>query len=415
MKILYVVQNYYPSIGGTQILFQNLAERSKDYYNDEAVVYTTNSYIGPDKKEFLKIEKNQETINGIQVFRFPFIKFHYWLSSKIILFLKVANITVPQIIQRYRSGPWSPSLQNAINETDADVIFGSSSSYLFMLYPLLRHKLKNPKPFVFQGSIHFSENEEHNVLFTKTLQAINASEYYISNTNYEKERLIKLGVDANKIVVTGTAVDMQIFEQGKREYYRSILGLGQDDILVGYIGRIEATKGIDVLIDSFLEARKSNPLLHLVIAGFKSNYANQIEATVQTFESGIREKISFVYNLSVQEKANLYHAIDIYVLPSINESFGMVFLEAWSCKKPVIGADIGAIRSVISNGIDGLLMQPTNVNDLKEKILLLSNDKNLRTKLGLNGFTKTVENYTWPVIVKKYRDVFVMAKNKFNV
>ena len=55
MKVLYVVQNYYPSIGGTQILFQNIAEKSLAYYNDEGVVYTTNSYFGPDKKEFKKI------------------------------------------------------------------------------------------------------------------------------------------------------------------------------------------------------------------------------------------------------------------------------------------------------------------------------------------------------------------------
>lgn len=413
MKILFVVQNYFPSIGGTQILFQNVAERCQEYYQDESIVYTTNSLIGPDKTQFKKIEKAMEMVNGVAVNRFPFIRFHYWLSSKIIMLFKLAKVNVPQRIQRYRSGPWSPSLTKAMNSTDADVICASSSSYLYMLYPLYRHKLSNPKPFVFQGAIHFSEDVNYQVLFNKTIDAIKASDYYLANTSYEKERLTMMGVDPEKIVVTGIGVDMEIYANGDRQYHRQKLGLSETDILVGYIGRIEITKGIDILVEAMQTAQQQNTNLHLVIAGFKSDYAGQLEQLVEQLDKKLQ--VHFIYNLSMEEKINLYHALDVFVLPSVNESFGMVFLEAWSCRKPVIGTDKGAIRSVVSDGVDGLLMKPNDPLHLSTKILELSQDKDMRDCFGANGFNKTAENYTWPVIIKKYRDVFTMAINKFHV
>ncbi len=413
MRILYVLQNYYPSIGGTQILFQNIAENCHVTYHDECIVYTTDSYIGPDKKWFREIEKKTEVINGITIHRFSFFQFYYWTFSKIIKALKLLHIPVPEIISRYRSGPCSPSLIKAINETDADVILASSCSYLYMLYPLWRNKLKNPKPFVFQGAVHFSDDPTHHALFNKTLQAIKASDYYLANTEYEKERLVGLGVPENIIVVTGIAVDMDLYMNGDKQYYRKLFGLNEEDILIGYIGRIEPTKGIDVLVAAINELKQEGVNLHLVIAGFKSIYSVELENYIAALGGIEKLQIHFLYDIAVSEKVDLYHALDIYVLPSINESFGMVFLEAWSCKKPVIGADIGAIRSVIHNGVDGLLMKPNDFMDLAQKIKFLMNDRDTRLQFGMNGFKKTAENYTWPIVTKKYRDVLLMAKEKF--
>ena len=93
----------------------------------------------------------------------------------------------------------------------------------------------------------------------------------------------------------------------------------------------------------------------------------------------------------------------------------MVFLEAWACKKPVIGTFIGAVASVITDGEDGLLAEPENVQDFSEKILLLARDEMLRNKMGTNGYSKTKKNYTWDITTKKYRDTFIKAKEKFDV
>ena len=91
----------------------------------------------------------------------------------------------------------------------------------------------------------------------------------------------------------------------------------------------------------------------------------------------------------------------------------MVFLEAWACKKPVIGANIGAVASVISDKIDGLLMQPADATDLSNKILLLANDKSMRLKMGGEGFKKVEQNYTWDIVLKKYRMACIKAIDTF--
>ncbi len=101
------------------------------------------------------------------------------------------------------------------------------------------------------------------------------------------------------------------------------------------------------------------------------------------------------------------------MLPSKEESFGIVFLEAWSFSKPVVGANIGAIASLIEDGTDGLLFEPDNPESLAEKLTLLINSEQLRNELGNNGHKKFSEQYTWDVVAKKFRDVYQSAITKF--
>ncbi|HNE93394.1 MAG TPA: glycosyltransferase family 4 protein, partial [Chitinophagaceae bacterium] len=242
---------------------------------------------------------------------------------------------------------------------------------------------------------------------------IKASEYYLCNTAYEKNRLTALGVNQENIVITGCPVNITQYENAKGHEVRKQLNLSSNDVLIGYIGRLEATKSIPVLINAFEAAFQKNNQLHLVIAGFETAYLKQLKQIVAKLDANIQCKISFLISISENEKANLFQAIDVLVLPSTNESFGIVFLEAWACKKPVIGTAIGAVSSVISNGTDGLLMQPYNTIDLTEKILQLSNDKNLREFMGANGYNKVIQNYTWEIVTKKFRDTYVAAIEKF--
>lgn len=413
---MFVVQNYFPSVGGTQIFFQNLAEKCTAVYKDEVHVFTTNSYYGPEKKYFKKAGPDKEVINNVNISRFGFIRFHLYFSGVLKkIFYKVFN-SLPDFFLKYLYGPWSPSLIKAMNDSDADIVMAGTSDYLYMHYPLYRHNYKNPKPFVFQGAIHFMEDESRKVISATTLEAIKKSDCYIANTYYEKERLIKLGVDAETIAVAGSSVDMDLFKNGNRNYYRDLFKLKETDILLGYIGRIEATKNLDVLLAAFELISHSVGNIHLVIAGYtNSTYAKVIEKNIASLRKRSNINIHTVYSLSETEKVNLYHALDIFISPSVNESFGMVFLEAWCCRKPVIAMSTGAIRSVINDGIDGLLCMPCNAGTLATKTMVLVHNERLRRSMGENGYQKTEDNYTWDIIAKKYRDTLIKAKEKFDV
>ncbi len=414
MKILHVVLNYYPSVGGTQVLYKNISENCIKRYNDAVKVFTVDSYYGSHSNQYKEIFPKQETINGVNIKRFSFCRKHkYWFRLLNKIMIKMLGKSSP-LLNRYITGPWSSSLMKAMYQTDADVISASSLGFYYMHYPLFRHTLKNPKPFVFQGAIHFPYNKEEHGIPAKMLEAIKASDYYLCNTEYEKNRLIQLGVNEEMLVITGSAVDVEKFSKGNGADMRNHLQLNDDDILISYIGRLEATKSIIVLIDAFVQAYQKNNQLKLVIAGFTTDYVQKIKAHISNLSEAYQQNIFIVLNLEETEKINLYHATDMLVLPSVNESFGMVFLEAWSCKKPVIGTNIGAIKSVIDEGKNGLLMQPENANDLADKIVLLANNKELRIAMGLDGYNKTCNNFTWEIVTEKMRNTYIQAIQKFN-
>ena len=413
MKILHALTNYHPSIGGTQIFYKNISEKCITNFGDEVIVYASDSYYAPHNSNYKKINIKKEIINEVYIQRFPFYHWHVLPAKKAIRICEKLFNRVPAILYKYLAGPWSSSFKDALDTTDADIISGSPFGYLHMDYPLYRHKLNNPKPFVFQGALHFSNDNSGKILPPAMLNAIKHSEYYVANTEYEKKNLGQLGVDEKNIVVIGSAVNMDMYTMKNCDSFQKKNNIIDNDKVVAYIGRIASSKSIEILIKAFKKIAQSDIKLKLIIAGFDSNYSHVLKIFVEKNFNDIKNRIFFFIGLSDEEKVHLYHSIDVLVLPSKEESFGMVFLEAWSCRKPVIGVNIGAIRSVISNENDGLLFEPENVDDLAHKILRLLGDKNMRDKFGENGYNKTAKNYTWPVVTKKYREVYQNAIDKF--
>ena len=124
--------------------------------------------------------------------------------------------------------------------------------------------------------------------------------------------------------------------------------------------------------------------------------------------------ITLYTNITDLQKTEILRITDVLVLPSKEESFGVVFLEAWAFSKAVIGANIGAVASLIDQGGDGLLFEPDNAEDLAKKIKILVENEPLRKTLGNNGNIKFNKNYTWDIVAQKFRAVYEEAIIKFN-
>jgi len=122
-----------------------------------------------------------------------------------------------------------------------------------------------------------------------------------------------------------------------------------------------------------------------------------------------RSRVIRICDFKDEDKASIFDALDVFALPSVGESFGIAYLEAWMCGKPVIGARIGPTSAVIDDGVDGLLAKPYDPDDLAAKLVELLSDPEKRERMGQNGRTKTLNRFTWNQIVDKmehiYRDV----------
>ena len=147
----------------------------------------------------------------------------------------------------------------------------------------------------------------------------------------------------------------------------------------------------------------------MVIAGAATNYTAALQKI-----SAENPDVIICSNLSHKEKCLVLPAADMLVLPSGEESFGVVFIEAWSFCKPVIGANIGAVASVIDNGKDGLLFETNNSESLYKCIELLLNDTDKSISFGNAGFQKVQQKYTWKIIAPAFRNVYEMAIEKFH-
>jgi len=407
MKIVHISHLYYPSSGGVQFFFKNISERLVKDYGDDVTVVTTNSYYGPERKIFKKIEPAEEVINGVKVIRFPYRRWHikpYAFISKILAKLSIKKPEA-MVLQSY--GPVSSQMKKYLVNIQADAFCGSSSNYYYMQLPLWRKC-----NFFYFGSIHWEHDESKSTLYPAQVASMNASTLCLANTAYEKGRMVKSGVKPEKIFVLGVGVDMEPLTNISVEdvaTFRKEIGVPEDALLIGYAGRIEKTKNVLLLIKSFEKIALQFPDVYLIIAGSGSDYVAELQVYCNNLPAPISERIRWQVNFAIEKKAIIFNSIDLLVLPSHNESFGLVFLEAWSCKKPVIGASIGAVRDVINDRADGLLFEMDNEQSLSEKLVTLINDDTLRRMMGETGFTKVKEHYTWDIIVSRLRNCYLQA------
>lgn len=409
MKILHLVHNYYPSPGGPQYTMKHLSEKMIAYYGDEVKVLTSNSVYGPHHELYEKISPAFEVIDNVKIFRMPFRRWHFGLitfAGKV--YGKLTGKALPLDIRKLKYGFDSPALIRYLNSSDADVVMGTTSINNFTEYPAWRFKKGKAKPFVLYGAIHIHNDGE---IGETELMKINAADCYIANTQYEKDQLVLKGVDDEKIKVIGTGIDVNEYEvdENKINDFKQKYKIKDDDIVIGYVGSIKSGKGVDILVEAFIKAFNHHKNIKLLVCGSYNGYADELKQKAQ------QRNLPFIIinNFNDADKAVYLHAMDIFVLPSASESFGVVFLEAWACGKPVIGSSIGAVRSLISDGEDGLIFEKKNADSLYQSIIKLISDKELRERIGANGYKKAAEIYNWPRIVRLYREAYLFAVDKF--
>jgi glycosyltransferase involved in cell wall biosynthesis len=410
VKILNVTQNYFPSVGGPQYVIQHVSEKLVEYYEDNVEVCTTNSLYAPESKLYKRIDPAVEVINGVKVHRLPFNRWHYPLvtvAGKV--YGKLLNKALPFSITKQRYGLNSPAISRMMEASTADVIMAKTIIYNFADYPLWRFRTKNPKPFVLYGALHLHvEIPENSPAITRA----KACDCYVSNTEYERRKLIDYGVEADKIVTIGIGVTPEHFVVAEAEVqaFKQNNGIKETDVLIGYIGRLVKGKGVPVVMDAFRKLYAENKNVKLLLAGGTTDYVPELRKIIKEEQL----PVILIEDFDEGMKGLLYNTLDIFVLASQSESFGIVFLEAWVCKKPVIATRIGAIASLLSEGKDSFLFKQKDVDSLVSKLKILIANPALRAEMGLNGYQKVMDNFTWRKIIAKYRDTYELAISKFN-
>ncbi len=408
MNILHVSHNYFPVVGGAEVMIQHLSEGLAQ----RGHVVTLLTSNAPSNEAYVNaaikpLPPGEETLNGVRVRRLPLFQLPTPLRTAFnALMLAVWRSRLPanDLIRILWTGPYVPSLHREMLSAPADLVTAIPFPFLH-IYQAARVARKRRLPFVVVPCTHplddwAFDNPRHYLLLRRA-QAV------IANTSYEKVFLVSKGVPDERVYVLGEGVDPRKFNRAARGDFRAQHGIGPEDPVILFVGRKAEGKGLDLLLSAMRQVWEAEPTAWLVIAGSSSDFfRHRIEPEIDRLPEALRRHLANLNDFQEEEKDALYTDCDVLVLPSKVESFGIVFLEAWACGKPVIGCQTGPVASVVSDGVDGLLVPCGDVPALSSAIRRLLGDAGLRRCLGEAGREKVLRQYTWAQIVSRLEDLY---------
>jgi UDP-glucose:(heptosyl)LPS alpha-1,3-glucosyltransferase len=215
------------------------------------------------------------------------------------------------------------------------------------------------------------------------------------------------GID-NDLPVVYIGLDQQIFNPESclrnRAAMRAQLGLADGQFVLLLVGNDWKKKGIAALLEA-LAALKDLPLI-LVVAG--KDDSTPYQARIR--ELGLEGRVMF--QPSRADVQNYYAVADVYVGPSLEDTFAQPPAEAMACGLPVITTATNGTAEIMTDGVDGLIVQdPNNAADLAAKIRLLFDNPALRQRMG-HAASQTAKNYTWDRNGEQMRAIFAERLNR---
>ena len=246
-------------------------------------------------------------------------------------------------------------------------------------------------------------------------QVVKASTGLIANTDAEAASLVSL-YDAcpDNVFVVAPGVDLQTFSPGSgKSTARIKLNIAPDAIMLTFVGRIQPHKGPDVLLRAVAEMVTHSPHLKaklavVIMGGASGSGLNELDKLkVLAKFLKIEDVTHFVAPVKRDELANWYRASDLVCVPSYSESFGLVALEAQACGTPVVATAIGGLRTAVSDGISGSLVDGHDPKAWSAVISRLIAEPQRRLLLSMgavvhashfgweNTAHKTLEVYDW--------------------
>jgi glycosyltransferase involved in cell wall biosynthesis len=205
-----------------------------------------------------------------------------------------------------------------------------------------------------------------------------------------------LPLDGSKIHTLPYGVDADALwaQRGDPQAIRDELGIPSSAVLVGMVGRLEEPKGQDLLLKAFRRLIERFSSLHLMLVGEPplEHLSYTIYLKELARELGISDRVHFT---GFQAKTAPYYAcLDLFVMASHCESFGLVLLEAMSQGLPIIATNAGGVPEIIADGVNGLLIPAKDEKGLSDALATLIEDESLRRRLGQQGYQDVREKFS---------------------
>jgi glycogen synthase len=412
MKILHVIQRYYPSLGGSEKLFQVLSEKfAADGH--KVTVFTANGLAIYSFWNRGRAECNipYEIINGVEVNRFK-IKYLYWHNSTLDWLSKIPCEFMHRLFV-YPSAYIPDFYKMMFRKLDFDIVHATSLPYNCIVYPAYRIAKHNNIPFVLTPHVHTGEQSNQDTLKICTkphhIKLMMESDMVITKSDIEKRAIMKFNVPESNLINIGNGIEPSDLSDGNPERFRTKFKVNAPFLL--HVCHICLPKGSNFLIESMKLLWEAGIDLKLALMG---THSDDFKVFYASLPENVKENIINLGNVPDSDKSDALAACEMFSMPSITDAFGLVYLEAWFHKKPVIGAYAGGVPEVIDDGKDGYLVPFNDKYILAELILKLHQNPKLAATMGMQGYNKVIEKYTWDKIYKETKAVYenLIERNK---
>ncbi len=193
------------------------------------------------------------------------------------------------------------------------------------------------------------------------------------------------------------------------EYDQKFIKNKNHDIIILSVSTLIKRKKIDLNIKAIRNLKQKIPNIKYLIVG-EGNERDQLEKLVRKY--CLQKNVFFLGRLDNKEVLKLMENVTIFSLPSINESFGVVYLEAMAHGIPIIACKGEGIEDVIKDGTNGFLVEPNNVIELTNKMLYIINNPKKIIKICKKAYKLVTENYSWNNNAKKYKNIYMKIINE---
>ena len=212
-----------------------------------------------------------------------------------------------------------------------------------------------------------------------------------------------------KVIYNG--IDPDLFKPASIEekiLKKRELGLNKNDFVLGNVGRMDYWKNQRILIEILPDLKKISPQIKLILVGRGEEEGNLKKLAIK---KGVKNDVIFLGQRS--DVNQILKAFDIFVFPSLTEGLPLVVIEAMATGLPIVASHVGGIPELVVNGETGFLVSPTSKEEIKEAIIKLLNNPELRKEMGQIARKRFETHFSLSQMVQKYMEVYEKAVKKF--
>lgn len=368
-KTILIVTPYFPPhSGGLERYAQEIAMRLHGAYEWRVIVVTTGTQHGQDY---------EEEIGGLKVYRLSYP----WKLSNTPLSLRwfsriraICKIERPDIVNIHMPVPGIGDIAAMVSTTNRIVVTYHAGT--------MRKRSMVYDPIIFM----------YEQTFLRLL--MKRARHIICSSDYVRDGFLKRYHAKSSTITPG--VDFNLFHSDPKESHER-----PTILFVGSLTKSQCFKNLSILIRAVNIVREDIPDILLKVVG-DGDLRPEYEALVNNL--GISKYVQFEGYLTGGALVRAYQSCDVLALLSSlpAESFGMVLLEAMACGKPVIGARMGGIPTIIEDGKNGFLVMPDDMQSLCSVIKKIVTNPAFAAKMGSVGLKKAREGFSWEMKADQY-------------